>query len=162
MKDFKTFLSEQKGMQAAQNAQTTEAEGGIAGLGHINPKEVLVTSIATPTMMRGYEKSIAYDWSNFLSRLPSLEGDLMMSDEDRKRLSRVVDSMPEGNRKSSLLSQVEKTISMPKSATRTQNVQSIMKQINDISMEAEGVNQSNFTPKTYIPNINIKNPWSNR
>ena len=162
MKDFKTFLSEQKGMQASQNAQTTEAEGGIAGLGHINPKEVLVTSNTNPVMLKSYEKSVAYDWSGFLSRLPSLEGDLMISDEDRERLNLILDKMPEGIRKSKLLSQVEKTISMPKSATRTQNVQSIIKQINDISMSAEGVNQSSFTPTTFIPRTNTGNPWRNR
>ena len=85
-----------------------------------------------------------------------------VSTEDKKKLNSIVNNMPDSHRKRKLLGQMEKTMTMPKSADRTRKVQDIMKQINNISMEARGVNRSAFSPKTFIPNINTKNPWSNR
>jgi len=163
MKDFKTFLNEQKSMQSSMQNAASEKVGGLAGLGHVNPHEVLVTPTSAPTMLKSYTDAVKYDFSGFLKNLPSLDGDMMISDADKRKLSDVVDKMPDSHRKRNLINQMEKTMTLPKSADRTQKVQSIMKQVNDISMEAQGVDQSAFTPTTFIPSdINNINQWGNK
>lgn len=163
MKDFKTFLNEQKSMQSSMQNASSEKAGGMAGLGHVSPHEALIPATSSPTMLRSFEKSTVYDFKGFLQNLPSLDGDMVMTDVNKTKLINVIDNMEDSHRKRSLLKQVANTMTLPKSADRTQKIQSIMKQVDNISMEAQGVNQSAFTPSTFIPNENnYKNQWSKR
>ena len=161
MKDFQTFLREQKGNMARRPAQSSEAVGGIAGLGHVSPKEVVVTPGTNPTLIRSYQNSLAYDFSDFLSKLPSMDGDLMISQEDKIKLKDVLDRMPDSHRKRNLLKQAENTMTMPASETRTKNVQDIVNQINAFDTQAYGVPiGTNTNPEYFTPQKQAS--WSNR
>jgi hypothetical protein len=164
MKKFSTFLKEQRELleakTSASQSQNIDAYNTIASLGHADDgHSVLVAQGTSPEFMSNYGKQIAYDFTNYLKNFDSLDGDFMMTSADQARLSSIISEMPPGTRRNELIKQAKKVMVAPKSADRTHKTQQIIKQINQIGLESQGVDRSASVPSTFIPN-GYKS-WSN-
>jgi len=103
-------------------------------------------------LLSNYNRSVVYDFGKYLEGFKGLDGDLVMTREDRKRLTSIVKNMPEGPRKAKLTKQMANTMTLPKSADRTRKVQDIVNQIKQFDTQAYGVPRgTNTSGETFIP-----------
>ena len=148
MKDFKTFLNEQKRLVEAKGppvlppAQprgssssplrgfgTSDKRGVVASLGHGNDShKVLVTQGTSPSFMSNVSDKAVYDFSKMIGNFEKLDK-LVMGDEDKNRMKSIIDSMPDSTQKRQLIKNMDDIVGLPKSADRTERTQSIVNQI---------------------------------
>lgn len=164
MKKFSTFLNEQmellESKTLASQSSVDDSKNSMASLGHADDGHtVLVTQGTSPEFMSNYGKQIAYDFKDYLKNFDSLGGDFIMTSDDKERLSSIISGMADGPRKDALIKQAKNVMIAPKSADRTHKTQQIIKQINQIGLESQGVDRSASVPETWIPN-GYKS-WSN-
>jgi hypothetical protein len=164
MKKFSTFLNEQmellESKTLASQSSVDDSKNAIASLGHADDgHSVLVTQGTSPAFMSNVAEKGVYDFKNYLQNFDSLYGDFIMTSADKARLSSIISGMADGPRKDALIKQAKNVMVAPKSADRTHKTQQIIKQINQIGLESQGVDRSASVPETWIPN-GYKS-WSN-
>ena len=181
MKDFKTFLNEQKRLVEAKGPPAfspkqprgssssplrgyhgggADKVGVVASLGHGNDiHKVLVAQGTSPSFMSNVSDKAVYDFSKMIGNFEKLDK-LVMGDEDKNRMKSIIDSMSDSTQKRQLIKNMDDIVGLPKSADRTERTQSIVNQIKQYDMEARGVGRDAAVPSTFIPHNNAS--WSNR
>ena len=165
MKDFKTFINEQKSLSARQSASNDKVDG-VAGLGHgINAHKVL----NHPSHHYGGPQVIlrntqtAYNFEKLFNsgQYASLLGDIMMPEGDRAKLTDVIENMPNTHAKQQLMKDMEKVIAMPVSDYKNSKLKSIIKQIYGNSMGPGSSQYIDYNDKSSVYTPARTASWSN-
>jgi len=173
MKDFNTFINEQrellneKGSKSDPNQGVSNKADAFAGMGGgINVSTTLFNptpgSHSSPMLSAGLENSV-YDFASLFAsgEFENLLGDTMMQKVEYERLQKVIDDMPNSHRKNALIKDMQKVSTMPVSEYRTKKAQQIMNDINGFAgtLQQGSLPYNDYNSDVFIPN---KIPsWSN-
>ena len=165
MKKFNAFLKEQRELIESKNTADMPSPGSdamstIASMGHADGgHSVLVAQGTSTAFLNSMADKTAYDFKNYLQNFDSLDGDFIMTQADKRKLNSIISGIADGPRKDALIKQANNIMVAPKSADRTYKTQQIIKQINQIGLESQGVDRSASVPNTFIPKA--YKSWSN-